>query len=113
MTDSASEDIAMAADQMMGEATETSEAGVVCLPEELGIAQVEACYTQLVEALSSASEVKIDASALKQVDTAGVQLLYAFVQEAGKKGTAVSWAAKSEELESVSVQLGVAEGMDF
>ena len=123
MSDALPEEVGMIAqDQMsladagsgMKEPPEASGAGVVCLPQELGITQVEACYAQLAEALSTASEVVIiDASALKQIDTAGVQLLYAFVQEAGKKGASISWLESSQELEAVSGQLGLTEGLGF
>jgi len=113
MLEDQEQDVVINAEAMMEEIADAEEAetGVVCLPEELGIAQVEACCAQLAEALAGGLVVKIDAAALKQVDTAGVQLLYAFVQEAGKKGMAVIWVAKSEELLTVSGQLGLAEGM--
>jgi anti-anti-sigma factor len=77
------------------------------LEGDLGIAQVEAMHQKLVETLERATEIEIDAGELRQVDTAGVQLLCTFVQQAGKSGVPLTWVALSEAIEKSVDQLGL------
>ncbi|MES0372564.1 MAG: STAS domain-containing protein [Mariprofundaceae bacterium] len=81
----------------------------VLLEESLGIAQVEGFHKTLLSTLNSATEVEIDVVGLQQIDAAGVQLLYAFVLDAGKRDISVSWKSTSEALARSAEQLGLSD----
>ena len=88
----------------------TSEDGsceTVYLEGDLGIVQIHELYTQLGSVLKSAASIEIDAADLKQIDTAAVQLLYAFVQETKSRGLTLVWKQTSETLNSSAEQLGL------
>lgn len=51
--------------------------------------------SELAEALSSHTDVELDLSALSRIDSAGLQLLAAFVLELGQKGHVVHWRGVS------------------
>jgi anti-anti-sigma regulatory factor len=51
--------------------------------------------SELAEALSAGSDVALDLSALSRIDTAGLQLLAAFVLELGQRGHFVHWRGVS------------------
>jgi len=79
------------------------------LEGDLGIVQVDALYEQMSAIFEQAGEIEIDASGLNQVDTAGIQLLYAFIHDARGKGLKISWKSTSEALEKSAGQLGLSE----
>lgn len=81
----------------------------VLLEESLGIAQVEDFHKTLLSTLNSATEVEIDVTGLQQIDAAGVQLLYVFILDAGKRDINVSWKSTSEALERSAEQLGLSD----
>lgn len=71
---------------------------VVALGAELRIGSARALQAMLSEALESGGEVIIDASAVQSADSAGLQLLYAFVRDAKARGMAVSWQVPEKTL---------------
>ncbi len=50
---------------------------------------------ELAEALNAESDVELDLRALSRIDTAGLQLLAAFVLELGRRGQLVHWRGVS------------------
>ncbi len=98
-------DIEPVSDDMALEAGQENIQRIV-LESHLGIAQVDALHHELLS-VAHAEEVMIDVEALQQVDAAGVQLLYAFVQSSRKKGVNITWQSNSEALEKTAVQLGL------
>lgn len=67
--------------------------GVVALDESMDIGAAGALRERLIDALALGEPVTLDASATKQVDTAGLQLLCAFVRSAATQGLPITWLA--------------------
>ena len=53
---------------------------------------------ELARALASEGTLRLDASELTRVDTAGLQLLAAWILELGQRGRVAHWAGASEAL---------------
>jgi len=66
------------------------------LQNQLGIQHVSGLKTELESALSAGDSVLLNASAVESVDTAGLQLLVAFVQHAALKNSAFEWQSPSD-----------------
>lgn len=64
---------------------------VLALGPELRIGNVRTLHATLSEALASGEDITLDASAVQSADTAGLQLLYAFVRDSKRRGQAVTW----------------------
>lgn len=64
---------------------------VVALGSELRIGNARALQATLCEALAAGGEIILDATAVQTADSAGLQLLYAFVRDSKARGMAVSW----------------------
>ncbi|PWG64136.1 STAS domain-containing protein [Spiribacter halobius] len=58
-------------------------------------------------ALSGEGTLSVDAAAVEQVDTAGIQLLLALRQEAERRGRAFAWQAASPALQDTARRLGL------
>ncbi len=82
------EDVAMAA----------SNEEIIVLEEDVSIVQVAGLKEAWLPYLDSGKDIKIDASAVEDVDTAGLQLLLSFVKTASESGRSVSWQSPSEAL---------------
>jgi anti-anti-sigma regulatory factor len=74
---------------------------------ELCIGQLDDLRAKLLEALDSSVPVTLNVSALQQIDTAALQLLTAFVQDAKRQDLAVTWQAPSGPLKQAAELLGV------
>jgi anti-anti-sigma factor len=66
-----------------------SSGKTIQLDAELTIAQVEVWNARLTDEAFSANEVMIDASALVRIDTAGLQLLWAFKRSCDSRNVTV------------------------
>src|SRR3546814_18685354 len=64
---------------------------VLTLGPELRIGTVQALHASLREALASGEDITLDATAVQSADTAGLQLLYAFVRDSKQRGRSVTW----------------------
>ncbi len=64
---------------------------VVALGAELRIGNANALQAMLREALASGDEIILDATDVRSADSAGLQLLYAFVRDSKARGITVSW----------------------
>lgn len=80
---------------------------VVSLPENLTIMSVDVLHEQLEALLVDSHDVSFDAAAVSRVDTAGLQLLFAFIRSMEKNGASCSWKSASELLIDASEQLGL------
>lgn len=80
------------------------------LPEALTIAEVAEEFDGLSKALEGAQTLDIDAEATMQVDTAGLQLICALVQEARRCSVAVTWSPGSTLSEAADTT-GLASAM--
>lgn len=66
---------------------------------------------QLLSADFGEGDVMVDGSAVERVDTAGLQLLLAFVNDHEQKGRRVAWTDSSAELRRAAARLGLAESL--
>lgn len=89
------------------EASATPDFGRIVLDEALTIADVGRWHARLLAAAQPGSTLVIDASALDQVDGAGLQLLAATVLDAGRRGYDVSLQASSPALREAAARLGL------
>ncbi|MEW6728678.1 MAG: STAS domain-containing protein [Pseudomonadota bacterium] len=78
------------------------------LPEDLLVEDLASIALQLEAVLVDSPEViDIDASRLEHVDTAGMQLLYAFVRDARRMNKAVRWHHLSAAVRDAAQVLGM------
>ncbi|MDR6934976.1 STAS domain-containing protein [Luteibacter sp. 3190] len=70
----------------------------VALDADLRIAAAPALRETLLAALAAGEPVRIDAGAVAQVDTAGLQVLAAFSRDARAAGVPVAWDGVSDTL---------------
>jgi anti-anti-sigma regulatory factor len=90
----------------MSAATSTT----VRLPATIDITAVAEQRGQLGAALAGAA-VALDGGAVGRIDTAGVQLLAAFVAEAARRGVDLAWVAVSDTLAGNARRLGLAAAL--
>lgn len=62
---------------------------------------------ELAERLDDSGAVQIDGAAVERIDTAGLQLLAAFVRELGGESRAVEWVGCSVGLRRAATALGL------
>lgn len=77
---------------------------VIDCGEVIDIATTAELRTQLLAALESKQPVVLDAAQVERADTAALQMLSAFIQDANAQQQTVQWKAPSEAL-SVSAEL--------
>jgi len=77
------------------------------LGKELTVMEVGPMRERLLEALGEAEAIRVDGSAIEQVDGAALQLLASFVKTAGERSIEVSWAGVSQVLGDASQILGL------
>lgn len=77
--------------------------------QQLTIAQVSDLYAQLLAALVEGQAVNIQIDEVERVDTAGLQLLYTFNQNAQTGGVVVMWSAASTVVADAAETLGLGE----
>jgi len=80
------EDVAMA----------TSNSEKIVLEEDVSIVQVAVLKEAWLPVLDSGKDINIDASAVEDIDTAGLQLLLSLVKTAKDSGRSVTWQEPSE-----------------
>jgi anti-anti-sigma regulatory factor len=85
------------------------------LGDSLTIAQVRLVHRELKQALAAVggSAVTLDGSAMEAVDTAGVQLLAAFLREAQTRGITVRWRNVPAALPECARRLGLREALQL
>ena len=72
--------------------------------ESMDISVTAELHTQLLKALESKQTVVLDAAQVERADTAALQMLSAFIQDANAQQQTVQWKSPSEAL-SVSAEL--------
>jgi anti-anti-sigma regulatory factor len=91
----------------------TSPAGQIELAAELTIAHAVDLQRALKERLSLGGALIIDATQVKQIDTAIMQLLVSSWRAAKQRGVVCSWAGVSDSMRRSAVLIGVAEFLSF
>ena len=92
---------------MSEQTTASNEYRVLC-EEVLDISSASELRDQLLQALVSERPVVLDAEHVERVDTAALQVLSAFVRDAGAHDQAVRWHAPSQSLQRSAALLGLA-----
>ncbi len=82
---------------------------VVTLAADCTLEQAPGIKANLVAALEQGSKVRLDASAVQEVDTAALQLLCAFARTAMANGLNVEWQAPSPAFRDAAGRLGIAD----
>ncbi len=84
---------------------------ILHLAESCTIAGAEELKTELLGRLREEREVSIDAGSVRQIDTAALQLLVAFVRDRHGAGRPVCWQAQSEAFAEAAALLGLREAL--
>jgi two-component system chemotaxis sensor kinase CheA len=90
-------------------ASERTLAQTIMLDSASVINDAESLYEKLGKA--SNQDMRIDASAVEKIDTAVMQLLYAFTLKADSLSRKISWINPSNEFKSSAALLGLSEKM--
>lgn len=84
------------------------------LSEEMIVDDLASLALQLEAVLIDSPEtIDIDATRLEYVDTAGLQLLYAFARDAHKAGKRIVWHGVRPEVAESARVLGMLDELDF
>ncbi|MDT8385397.1 MAG: STAS domain-containing protein [Gammaproteobacteria bacterium] len=92
---------------MTGKQGTGAEALRICCGEVLDITSVADFRLQLLEALTTKQPVELDASGVERADTAALQLLSAFMQDAHSQQQTVHWKDPSPALRQSAALLGL------
>ncbi len=87
--------------------TSSSETPAVTLVANCSIKEVAALRTRLCAVVDASGPVAIDASAVERIDTATLQLLYAFVRDRLNSDREVTWQGVTAALTDAARLLGV------
>jgi len=81
--------------------------------ETMDIAAVTEFRTQLMEALETRQALTLDASKVERADTAALQLLSTFIQDADSQQQVVQWKDPTQALRQSAALLGLSELLHF
>lgn len=87
--------------------------GALLLAAECTVAEAEALKSELGRRLQAAQPVTLDVSALQRIDTAGLQLLAAFIRDRRTAGRAVVWRGRAAALEAAAGLLGLHDMLEL
>ena len=87
---------------------------VLQLPTHCTLSQAAALRASLLTAAATTRDVELDANAVVAADTAGLQLLLAFITHLQQQGRCVQWVHVGTPLQTVATQLGLLQqlGLD-
>jgi ABC-type transporter Mla MlaB component len=105
-TSESSEAIGMGGKSNNGQAT--SQPAAIALPADCRIVELPALQQQLRAALTQPSSI-LDGTAVERIDSAALQLLYAFGRDAGVRGNPPTWAGVSAPLREAADLLGLTQ----
>lgn len=89
-----------------------SEQTIFELPSYFGIAQVATTYGAMQNFLKNSTEViEIEAKDVESIDTAALQLLAVFINEAKTKDKTIKWNSCSDKLSNSIELLGMSEDL--
>jgi ABC-type transporter Mla MlaB component len=79
----------------------------IVLPADCRIAELPALHQQLRAALGQSSV--LDGASVERIDSAALQLLYAFGRDAGARGNPPTWTGASTPLREAADLLGLTQ----
>jgi anti-anti-sigma regulatory factor len=88
--------------------TDTAPAGVLALSPDCTVAASAALKSSLLGILREPASVTLDIAAVQRIDTAGIQLITAFVRERESLGLPIEWRGTAPAFASAARLLGVA-----
>lgn len=83
----------------------------ISLGESLCIAQAQSMHNRLNKALEKSTTIEIKASAIKKIDTAGLQLIISLKKEVDIQEGNIVWVKPSDELIESASLLGFLEDL--
>lgn len=83
------------------------------LAAQCTVAEAESLKSELARRLPEPGPVRMDVSALERIDTAGLQLLAAFVRDRRTAGRTVEWHGCTPALESAAGLLGLHDMLEL
>jgi phospholipid transport system transporter-binding protein len=87
--------------------------GALTLGAECTVAEADSLKAELVRRLSAPAPVTVDVGALQRIDTAGLQLLAAFVRDRRTAGRAVIWRGRASALDAAAGLLGLNDMLEL
>lgn len=81
---------------------------IIKLPAVVTISETATLREDLLYVLVTDNRIAIDASAVQRIDTAGLQLLAAFVESINKRECLLSWRGTTDALRDGAERLGLA-----
>ncbi|HXS22217.1 MAG TPA: STAS domain-containing protein [Steroidobacteraceae bacterium] len=87
--------------------------GSLTLAAECTVAEAESLKSELARRLDEAGPVTLDVSALQRIDTAGLQLLAAFVRDRRTAGRVVQWRGSADALAGAAGLLGLTDMLEL
>lgn len=81
--------------------------GSLILAAECTVAEADALKSELARRLDEPETVTVDVTALQRIDTAGLQLLAAFVRDRRTAGRTIAWRGRAAALEAAAGLLGL------
>lgn len=87
--------------------------GSLLLAAECTVAEADTLKSELGHRLAQSEPVTLDVSALQRIDTAGLQLLAAFVRDRRTAGRAVAWRGRASALETAAGLLGLRDMLEL
>lgn len=97
----------------MNDANGTPETQTIVCEEALDIAIAAGLRDSLLQALQAQLPVVLQADAVSRADTAALQVLTAFLQDARSQGLAVRWETPSEPLRRAARLLGLSDALEL
>lgn len=85
-----------------------SPIGVFALSADCTVAESGALKSALLDVLQQQATVTLDIASVQRIDTAGIQLIAAFVRERESRGRKVEWRGTAPAFTSAARLLGVA-----
>ncbi len=92
-------------------AAKASHPGVVVLSADCTVAESAALKASLLEALQHPTPVALDIASVRRIDTAGIQLVTAFVREREALGLQIEWRGTAAAFTSAARLLGIASAL--
>lgn len=89
------------------------EDGSLLLAAECTVAAAEALKSELARRLQQSQPVTLDVTALQRIDTAGLQLLAAFVRDRRTAGRSIVWRGRASALETAAGLLGLRDMLEL
>jgi len=90
-----------------------AEYGALTLGVECTAAEADALKAELARRVAASEPIIVDVSALRRIDTAGLQLLAAFVRDRRTGGRIVQWRGQAAALELAAGLLGLKDMLEL